>query len=588
MNSPREKWMVTMILLIVVTFLSFPFFKNISATINNKNTCICSYDGYGYYMYLPSMITDHGFDMTHDWAQKQQNTYCGGTHVYQLYDRENGHSINIYHMGLSVLQAPAFFIGHLVAKFTNHPTDGMSKPYHIAYLINAWIFVLLGILFAFRNMRYFFTAIESAMLTFVLLIGTNFWLTATQSYQLQHHYLFATIAAFLFYLLRYIKTNKGKWIPPILLGLIVLIRPTHILLAFLPMMLLHDKNASFKVWIKKLVPYLICGFIWQIPQLLYWKFIGGSWFLPNLHVEEVILKDPHLFDFIFSFRKGWLLYTPIFLLLPVGFYLFRKHNKSLYKAILFTLLIEIWFMASWECWWYASSFGQRPMVDLYPLLAIPLGFVLFKSGNWMRTSLVTIFVVGCVVLNLFQSEQVERGILSSDRMTRDQYFNIFGKTAFKEDHNLRLLIDRNSLDWIHDRQKYEALNYRFEFPLIYRRSSALIIQPHLQKDLFNYQLFSKLKTDESQLKISLKWKTHTNTTSSEFHLETGNKHNIYGWFNIFLPPTNGTWKDTSYCVNLLDHHHSYDFIKSCVINNSNESIQVKEISIQATSLIRKN
>ena len=72
-----------------------------------------------------------------------------------------------------------------------------------------------------------------------------------------------------------------------------------------------------------------------------------------------------------------------------------------------------------------------------------------------------------VFLNLFQTWQFERGILSKERMTRQYYFVIFGKTSVTENDKKLLLVERstgaiefleNEKDYKHSRVCY----YSFE------------------------------------------------------------------------------------------------------------------------------
>lgn len=571
------------LLVVIILGLSLPFWKQTQKVLSKESSCICSYDGFGYYMYLPSLLQNGSLKMTPEWAQHQQDNYCNGNLSYQLSQRENGNYINVYHLGLSLVQSPAFLIGHFFAKFFDYPQDGMSMPYHIAYIINAWLFSLLGIYFFYRLMREFFTPLQSTLLLFMMVFGTNYWFTTTNSFDLQHHYLFAIIAAFLFYFFRYLKTSKGKWIPPTLLGLIVLIRPTHLVLGIIPALLFYKEDK--KTWFKQLLPYLICGFLWQLPQILYWKLIGDSWFLPNLHLEEVILKDPHFIDFLFSFRKGWLIYSPIFLLMPIGLFYFRKIHLGLFRIIIITLIIEVWIMASWECWWYASSFGQRPMIDIYPLMAIPFGYLFIHIAQLWKQITVGIVISGCIVLNLFQSEQMKNGLLSSDRMTKDHYFYIFGKSQLTNYTDVRLLIDRNDITWTQRKGDFQKIGYQLDTNVLFRSHIHYFTPGSSKRSVIKYPLFQTLSTDEAQIIVSLSWKGEEKSLNT-LKCETGNKHNMYSWKLFQLPTTHMIWKDTVFVFNLDDQHHSYDFLDVYFDNSSAGSSWVKNIQINSISLIR--
>jgi hypothetical protein len=132
---------------LIVLLLSVAFMHELLKVSSGENRCVASYDGFGYYLYLAALTDQGTLDVNKEWAQKLQDRYCNGTEVYQLIQRDNGHYLNVYHMGLSVVLAPSFMIGHVWAVAGGFPTDGMSFPYHFMYILNAWIFVVL-VLFA--------------------------------------------------------------------------------------------------------------------------------------------------------------------------------------------------------------------------------------------------------------------------------------------------------------------------------------------------------------------------------------------------------------------------------------------------------
>ncbi|HEV7231931.1 MAG TPA: hypothetical protein VGO45_11415, partial [Bacteroidia bacterium] len=155
--------------------------------------------------------------------------------------------------------------------------------------------------------------------------------------------------------------------------------------------------------------------------------------------------DPYTFEFLFSYKKGWLLYTPVMVFALLGFYrLYRKRKDLFYPAFVFTV-VNIYVLSSWDCWWYAASFSQRPMVESYPLLALPLGFFLIavrEKGRLLHVISVSL-IIACVALNLFQTWQATHWILDSSRMTKAYYWRIFGKTRISEADYALLEIDRD-------------------------------------------------------------------------------------------------------------------------------------------------
>jgi hypothetical protein len=104
-------------------------------------------------------------------------------------------------------------------------------------------------------------------------------------------------------------------------------------------------------------------------------------------------------------------------------------------------------VSSWTCWWYAGGcYSQRAIISTYVILAISLGYLMkeisIKSIFIKYPIYLIIFLMVC--LNLFQFWQFHKGIISSDRMTKEYYFSIFGRTSVPKGAENYLLVDRFS------------------------------------------------------------------------------------------------------------------------------------------------
>jgi hypothetical protein len=79
-------------------------------------------------------------------------------------------------------------------------------------------------------------------------------------------------------------------------------------------------------------------------------------------------------------------------------------------------------------------------------MAIPLGyFIQFtRERKLLIRSLVSALLILFSALNLFQTWQINKGILHDSRMTREYYFSVFGKTEVTDEERELLLIDRST------------------------------------------------------------------------------------------------------------------------------------------------
>lgn len=585
-------------LLLLVSFLifsSFAYFfaRKVPGIIAENDNCVCAYDGFGYYMYLPSLIHSGDLNMQPDWADSLQKNYCDGAIMYQLVPRENGNFIAVYQMGQAFVEAPAFFIGHFFAKTLGYKADGFSPPYHVAFLLNALLFIFLGLFYLKKLLRLFFSIPLSILLVLIVYVGTNYWITAALSYSLQHIYLFALIAAMAYYFFKAVLSTQFHYksivIAAILFGLTTVIRPTHVLLFIFPLIYLWSHFPTKKQLIGILALFPLSSFLWNLPQIIYWKMIGGNWLIANLHTEEIVLVDPHLWDFLFSFRKGWLLYTPVFLLLIPGFYSLRKINKSLYRSLLVLTIVAVWVVSSWETWWYAASFSQRVMVDYYPLLLLPIGF--FLQSLTRKKSL--ILCVGSVIfialsLNVIQSIQFVKGYLHDGRMSKAHYAYIFGQTTIPAYDDYRLLIDRSSFNWEERIRKAHYSDQYLQKSVFFTSNKPLDVLPNSDASIATIPYFERLKTDESLFDVELVTTTSDTTLSCQLKLESVSKFNCYSWNQIELSQGLRKGKNTiKFRYNLPDIRHQADKVQIYIHNPSSARVRLSSLKISATSLIRK-
>ena len=587
----RFKGGISGIIVILLTiWFSILSCENIQKVTSSDKECLCAYDGFGYYMYLPHLFQNGNLLMTHEWANEIQSEYCPGAPVYQLEQRDYDNPIDIYHMGLSIVFLPSYTIADIIASIWGYEQNGFSTPYKYAYHLNGLLFIFLGLLYL-RKLLLLFSKDQYVALALILVyLGTNATFTFSRQYDLPHLFLFSLNAIWIFHFFRFFQndTRKNLIYAAIIFGLTTCVRPTQVILGLLPFILILRKEKNLLSTIRTLLAFPVFAFIWNIPQIIYWYTVGGSLFIPNLHTEKIVLTDPNLIDFLFSYRKGWLVYSPAFLLLIPGFFYLFKKNRTLFWGSITASFAYIYVMSSWECWWYASSFGSRVMTDIYPLLAVPLLFLIKETVKLrLKIGLALIGVI-VIALNLFQSHQVELGLISGDRMTKEHYWYIFGKTSISEYHADYLLLSRGDLDWP---ERLASKDYK-EYTII--KDTILDIDiskstiPGEYLDIYKFELYDKIQTYESQLEVILEAKTTDNTKSSFLRMEAYGKSN-YMWntFDISKDLTkNDSLELLTYRFNLDWIRHKNDGLQIYVHNPEEVEVQLERMVIIARSLLR--
>jgi hypothetical protein len=416
-----------------------------------------SWDVFGYYLYLPShfLYNDPGFEHM-EWMEKINSTYENTTSFYQLVPGPDGKQLIKYSSGMAILYAPGFFIAHQLAPSLGYPADGFSKPYQHALVFTHLLVVFLGFIFLRKVLLHLYSDTISALVLILIAFGTNYILIG-ESPGMTHGPAFTLLALLLWQTIRWHQTPSIKLAASIgaLIGFSALVRPSNLLFALIPLLWNVEGWSSFKtkithVWNnqrKHLVVACLLAFIAGLPQLLYWKSMTGHWLYYSYDNpgEGLDFLTPYTLQVLFSFRKGWFLYTPLMLLAVVGFIALRKQYPKIFPAVFLFFILNLYVVSSWTCWWYAASFSQRALMDSYPLMAIPLAALLsnsFASNNWKK-GLMIAAVAGCFMLNVFQAWQFDKGIIHPSRMTKKAWMAILGKTEPLADFEKLLLIDRD-------------------------------------------------------------------------------------------------------------------------------------------------
>ncbi|MBK9291432.1 MAG: hypothetical protein IPM52_07380 [Bacteroidetes bacterium] len=420
---------------------------------------LLSWDIFGYYLYLPFtfIYRDLGlenFSVVEGIIAKYQNT----SSFYQAMPMPDGRWVMKYPMGMAVLYSPWFFIGHLWAHLSAYEADGFSFPYQASLLYGSFVYTLAGLVLFRKAMLRLFSPGVVAMLLVLIPFGTNFMIHTVWHGQglMSHNYLFFLFAAVLWLSMRW--HEKPSMSVAILLGLVVglaaLSRPTEILVAMVPVLWgIHDKASMMAKWQlliknwKQLLAAAMLVIAIGSMQLIYFRLFTGK-FLYNSYGgnagEGMEFLQPYILEVLFSFRKGWLLYTPLMALAILGFVSLWRQKRELFFSLFVFFVVSFYVIASWSCWWYADSFSQRAVIPSYVFLSVPLGFLLqaaLRKSLLVRLPFAFVLVM-LVALNQFQSWQFLQGMIHSARMTKEAYKAVWLKTAPPAKLEQLWLVDR--------------------------------------------------------------------------------------------------------------------------------------------------
>ncbi len=418
---------------------------------------ILSWDVFGYYLYLPATFIYHDLRLTDiSWVHRIMEQYQVTSTLYQANAMPAGGWVMKYSMGMALLNAPAFVLAHVFSLAAGYKADGFSLPYQYAWAISGLFYATAGILMLRRILLVFFGESISSLVLIIIVLSTNYFqLTAFDGY-LSHNYLFTIYTFIVWFTIQWHRQPKWKYAAGLgfAMGLAALVRPSELVCVLIPLLwgISNSGDLSRKLQLLKknythIFVLAMTAIIAGLPQLLYWKYSTGQWlyYSYNNAGEGFDFGQPYLKEVLFSFRKGWLIYTPVMVFALAGFISLYQKNRAVLYSILIYFLVNLYVVSSWTCWWYAGgSYSQRALLSSYVLLAIPLGYVIQQIISWNRILRAGMFVLLALMLalNLFQTWQWAHGVIDRTRMTRAYYLATFGKTEVTGDERKLLLIER--------------------------------------------------------------------------------------------------------------------------------------------------
>lgn len=417
-----------------------------------------SSDRCGYYLYLPAVVIYKDLK-TLSFYPALDSTYQYTLGVqYSLYDI-GGNKLDKYPAGVALFEFPFFCIAHAYARFSQvYQADGFSIPYQIAGIASNIFWVLLGLLILGNFLKRYFSDNTVTVTLLCIAFGTNLYVYTNFDIGMSHPYSFFLFSAVL-NLTDLLYTNQGKpgasksnyILLGITFGLICIVRPVNIIAGIIPAFWNVSGWPSFVKKIKALrYSYLnmLMAFFAFIAvifiQLAYWKYITGHWVYYSYEKEGFNFGHPYIFKGLFSYRKGWFIYTPMALVCLVGLSILWKKNKKWAPALALFFAVFIYVVFSWSQWWYGGSFGCRPLIESLAFLSLPLAATIEFFNQNKPTYKKTIFYIGIsaiLALNIFQTYQYSMGLIHWSRMTPAYYWRVFGKIDFDRKKNEKYLID---------------------------------------------------------------------------------------------------------------------------------------------------
>jgi len=434
MTTPKkynDKWFTA--LLLVSFLVSFVIINFIGPNSTRKN--IIDGDGSGLYAYLPAILIHKTVDFTpvFEFEKNRRSSDYQGHYFHEV----NDILINKFSSGSAILQLPFFLLAWLLSVIFGIPVDGYNILFQYGVALAAVFWAFIGLHYFVKLGRLYGVSRKTAWaIAFAGFFGTNMFYYTFMAPAASHIYSFAAISLLLYFtkktFLNYQRSST--YLAAFFLGIVVLVRPVNIIvigvLPFLAGSIPSFKNTiKIKVRQKDYLATVLLFIIAISPQLIINYLQTGQLIVYGYRNEGFYFSKPEFVNFLFSYRKGWLVYTPFMLLIiPATIYLIKRSFFEMISFIGFFILL-VYIFSSWWNWIYGDSFGMRPMVDFYAIFLLVITLFSESLKSKILKKIILIFSALAIFLNLFQTYQYAEGIIHPDSMNKEAYRYVFLKSG---------------------------------------------------------------------------------------------------------------------------------------------------------------
>lgn len=418
----------------ILLYVAFIFYPKWNAEAGESSL---GYDAATYYWYLPATfiykdLKEQKFGDSITAKYRFQSTFA------ESYVHDSGNRVIVFSAGMAVMQLPAFAVAHLLARPLGFDADGFSKPYQVALQLLGLCWAFIGLWFFKKLLLYYFTDATTAITLLLLVLGSNYLNYSGIDVTLTHSLLFTIYVLLLLNTRQFYIRPTGKYAARVglLTGLLILIRPSEMIAVLIP--LLWNMESISLAAIKNKLAFLLkqyryillaigCAMLVGSIQVMYWLYVTGQPFVYSYDFG-FSWKSPHFWLYTFSYRSGWLVYTPLLAFAFVGIlpFLFKGKNKV---AVITFFLLNYYIVAAWDVWWYGGM-GGRPMVQSYAVafLLIATWVEYLRTTKWLKWPAMAIMLVFSYVNIWFTyNAHSYKGLYDATSMTKEYYWAVIGR-----------------------------------------------------------------------------------------------------------------------------------------------------------------
>lgn len=281
-------------------------------------------DGFGYYIYLPSLVVDRDLDLSN---QLTRLPYEGTKRFFQISDK-TGRNTNQFPVGCAIFWLPFFLVadgGVLLCQSLglSIPRNGFGFPYELPVYVGSFVYGLAAIWLMRQILRKLFDHSTADLSLFAIVFATPMAYYLWFEPNMSHSVAVFVVALWVYVLLRIDLAGDRRWTAWILLGialgLVNLIRPYNgvLGLAAIPVAIDVCRRPGNLSWIRALWPAFlrlaVCctvSIVMLGPQVWMWRMLYGQWFVVprGSGYEAMSWFGPDLPSFVTSIFAFWPVY----------------------------------------------------------------------------------------------------------------------------------------------------------------------------------------------------------------------------------------------------------------------------------------
>ena len=324
-------------------------------------------DGFEYYVVARSLLFDHDLELGNDYGLlKSFGQY------------QDGRPVTRTPSGLAILWTPTIILVHvgtLVARGlgASVPADGASAPYQAGVTFASFLFGTIALFLTEGVVRRRHGPAIGLLVAFGLWTATPLAYYSVRAPSASHPASALMVALFISVWLRHRdSTSPRDWL---LIGaaggLMGIVRIQDGVLLVIP--LLDQALGRNPGSVRRMATLLIGPAVAWLVQASIWVPLFGPFFLRRVTDRNYFVAEFHVLEVLLSPRHGLFIWTPLWLLAFLGWWVVLRREFRLGVVILAGFAVLLVLNSGFLDWYGSIAFGQRRFLGLTVLFGLGLG-----------------------------------------------------------------------------------------------------------------------------------------------------------------------------------------------------------------------